>query len=223
MNQKQIPTSKNQIPNNMKPMKQKLILSSKSSFLAVFLLLPISGQAATVLQWSQGGPVQVGDKKYTFVSADTSLLAADVDMTEASNIHSLNLTNLTNIVAGSSLIYKVEITDLSNFYYVNRTSQNDVLGNVTGGSTTTVFDGAFNLVNNTILLGSGSGPTLATGSGLQTIFVQTKVTGVDGGTNKLANVTFDLVQTSAIPEVTSSFSLLAMLSSGLLLRRRTKS
>lgn len=108
---------------------------------------------------------------------------------------------------------------------VNRTSQNDISGNITGGSTTTVYSDAFSTeLNTTPLIGTQTGATYTT-SGLQTIYVQTLITGVDGGTNKIQKVTFDVTQSkdiSAVPEVTSTFALFGLISSGLLLRRRMK-
>jgi hypothetical protein len=229
MNQKQIPTSKNQIPNNMKPMKQKLILSSKSSFLAVFLLLPVSSYAAvTVAAWT-GAPTSAGDKKYTYLppsvpGADADLITfASVDASESGPIHIFNLSNLADVPVNNVLRYTIEVTDLTNFFWINQVSENTAFGSNTVGSVTKVFSDAWvTQLNSTTLTGTQSGPILATGSGLQQIWVETTMTGVSGA-NRLANITFSLSQTSAIPEVTSSFSLLAMLSSGLLLRRRTKS
>jgi hypothetical protein len=224
MNQKQIPTSQNQIPNNMKPMKQKLILSSKISSLAVFLLLPMSSYAA-LTAWKTN-PILEGDKLYTWISSSANLdAAASVAATESAGVHSFNLSDLGSIsTPGSFVRYSINITDPGNFFYLNRVSENDPLGNSTGGSTTTVFSdlGFSTVLNSTTLVGTGTGPTFTTGP-LQWVWVQTTINGVDAGTNKISNVTFDVTQTSAIPEVTSSFSLLAMLSSGLLLRRRTKS
>jgi hypothetical protein len=146
-----------------------------------------------------------------------------VDATEAAGVHKFNLTNLTGAVSNEYLQYVVVITDPTNFYWRNRTSENDSLGNITGGSTTEVFNDAFvTSLNSTSLIGTATGATYTLPAGLSTIYVQTTITNV-GGLNQIQNVTFDLTQTNAIPEVTSSFALLAMLSSGLLLRRRTKS
>ena len=214
MNQKQI-------HNIMKPMNQKQILSSKSSFLAVFLLLPMSSHAA-LTAW-QSTPITVGDKTYQYLSSSLNLFNnASVNSSEAAGIHSFNLTNLAGSIVNDYLEYSIVINDPTNFFYANRTSENDILGNVTGGSTTTVYSDAFiTPLNSTSLTGTQTGATYLT-SGWQTFYVRTLITGVDGATNKISNVTFDVTQTNAIPEVTSSFSLLVMLSSGLLLRRRAK-
>lgn len=226
MNQKQIPTSQNQIPNNMKPMKQKLIPSCKVSSLAVFLLLPVSSYAAvTVATWT-GAPTSAGDKKYTYLSSgnDAQLITfSSVDASESGPIHIFNLSNLADVSTNNVLRYTIEVTDLTNFFWINQVSENTAFGSSTVGSVTKVYSDAWvTQLNSTTLTGTQSGPILATGSGLQQIWVETTMTGVDGA-NRLANITFSLSQTSAIPEVASSFSLLAMLSSGLLLRRRTKS
>jgi hypothetical protein len=123
------------------------------------------------------------------------------------------------------LQYAIQINDPTNYFYLNRTSQNDILGNITGGSTTTVYSDAFSTVlNTTPLVGTQTGATYTT-DGRQTIYVQTLITGVNGNTNKIQNVTFDVTQSndiSAVPEVTSSFTMLGLIGSGLLLRRRSK-
>jgi hypothetical protein len=180
---------------------------------------------AALTAWDQG-PITVGDKTYYYLSASSNLYVnASVSATEAAGVHSFNLTNLAGSVPGDYLEYVIQINDPDNYFYLNRTSQNDILGNTTGGSTTTVYEDAFvSVLNSTPLVGTQTGATYTT-SGLQTIYVQTLIMGIDGGTNKIQNVTFDVTQSkdaSAVPEVTSAFSLLVMLSSGLLLRRRTK-
>jgi hypothetical protein len=164
----------------------------------------------------------VGDKTYFYIIASSNLYNnASVNASEASGIHSFNLTNLAGSVPGDYLQYAMVINDPTNYFALNRTSQKDILGNITGGSTTTVYEDAFSSVlNTTPLVGTQIGLTYTT-SGLQTLYVQTLITGVDG----LQSVTFHVTQSkdiSAVPEVTSSFSLLGLISSGLLLRRRTK-
>ncbi len=204
-------------------MKQKLIPSCKISSLAVFLLLPVSSYAA-LTAWKLA-PIQEGDKLYTYISASGDMdAAASVTASEGAGVHSFNLTDLTTLALNSFVRYSILVTDPTNYFYINGVSENVVLGSTTAGSTTTVYsDAGFSTVlNATTLVGTQQGPPKFTGA-LQLIYVQTKLNGVDNNQNRLSNVTFDVIQTNAIPEVTSSFSLLAMLSSGLLLRRRTKS
>ena len=222
MNQKQI-------TNSMKPMNQKQIPSSKSHFLAVaVLLLSMSSHVAhatlSISAWNEA-PITVGDKTYYYLSASTNLFNnASVEAIEVAGVHSFNLTNLANSVEGDYLEYVIQINDPSNYFALNRTSQNDILGNVTGGSTTNVYSDAFvDLLNTSPLVGTQTGATHTT-SGLQTIYVQTLITGVNVS-NEIQNVTFDVTQSkdiSPVPEVTSSFAMLGLISSGLLLRRRTK-
>jgi hypothetical protein len=207
----------------MKPINQRQIPSSKSRSLAVVLFLAMSshGAYAALTAWD-AGPIVVGDKMYFYLSASSNLYNnASVEASEAGGIHSFNLTNLAGSQPGDYLQYAIQITEPTNYFALNTTSQVDISGNSTGVSTTTVYSDPFSSVlNTTPLVGTQIGLTYTT-SGLQTLYVQTLITGVDG----LQSVTFHVTQSkdiSAVPEVTCSFSLLGLISSGLLLRRRTK-
>jgi hypothetical protein len=214
----------------MKPMNQNQSYTRKSNSLAALLAVPLLAMSsqvahATLAAWGQA-PITEGDKTYFFLFASPSIYDnASVNATEAAGIHSLNLTNLAAVANNAYLQYAIQINDPTNYFYLNRTSQNDILGNITGGSTTTVYSDAFSTVlNTTPLVGTQTGATYTT-DGRQTIYVQTLITGVNGNTNKIQNVTFDVTQSndiSAVPEVTSSFTMLGLIGSGLLLRRRSK-
>ena len=148
--------------------------------------------------------------RYYYLSASTNLFNnASVEANEVAGVHSFNLTNLANSVGGDYLEYVIQINDPDNYFALNRTSQNDILGNVTGGSTTTVYSDAFaTVLNTTPLVGTQTGATYTT-NGLQFIYVQTLITGVDGVSNKIQNVTFDVTQSNAIPEP-STYALLTI-------------
>jgi hypothetical protein len=180
-------------------------------FLLAVLLLAMSSQVAhaSLAAWD-ANPITVGDKTYYYLSASLNLFNnASVNASEAAGVHSLNLTNLAGSVPGDYLQYAMQINDPTNYFYLNRTSQNDILGNITGGSTTTVYSDPFSTVlNSTPLVGTQVGATYTT-SGLQTIYVQTLITGVDGNLNKIQNVTFDVTQSNAIPEP-STYALLTI-------------
>ena len=206
---------------NQKPFSKEVIMKK---FLLAVLPLAMSSQVAhaSLTDWSVT-PITVGDKVYQYLDSSPNLFNnASVLASEAAGIHSFNLTNLPGSLVGDYLRYAIQITDPTNYFYLNRTSQNDILNNVTGGSTTTVYDDAFvTALNSSVLVGTQVGATYST-IGLQTIYVQTLIGNVDSGTNKIQNVTFDVTQINAVPEVTSSFTLFGLISSGLLLRRRTK-
>lgn len=220
--------------NSMKPMNQNQLSSSKSKFLALLLAVPflvMSSQFAhatftngTLAQWD-ATDIVVGDKIYNYIDS-TFPVATLVNAEEVEGIHSFNITRLSTSVNNAFLKYSIHITDATNYFYYNRTSENDVLNNVTGGSTTTVYsDAAFSSpLNTTNLLATQQGTAYQT-NGCQTFYVKTVITNVNGAANKISNITFDVTQLSDItpvPEVTSSFTLCGLISGGFLLRRRTK-
>jgi len=182
----------------------------KKFSLAVLLLAMSSHVAHASLSLWNTTPLVAGDKVYYYISASSNLYNnASVSATESGGTHTLNLTNLAGSVVNDYLEYAIVITDPTNYFALNRTSQNDILGNITGGSTTTVYSDAFaTVLNTTPLVGTQTGATYTT-NGLQFIYVQTLITGVDGVSNKIQNVTFDVTQSNAIPEP-STYALLTI-------------
>ena len=180
-------------------------------FLLAVLLFAMSSQVAhaSLAAWD-GNPITVGDKTYYFIFASPSIYNdASVDASEAAGIHSLNLTNLATVTNNAYLQYAMQINDPTNYFYLNRTSQNDILGNITGGSTTTVYSDAFSTVlNTTPLVGTQTGATYTT-NGLQTLYVQTQITNVDAFTHRIQSVNFDVTQSNAVPEP-STYALLCI-------------
>lgn len=176
----------------------------KKFLLAIpFLALSSHVAHASLALWN-ASPLTVGDKTYYYLASSLNLFNnASVDASESAGVHSFNLSNLAGSVPGDYLQYAIQINDPTNYFYLNRTSQNDILGNLTGGSTTTVYEDSFaTVLNSTPLVGTQVGATYTT-SGLQTIYVQTVITGVDGETNQIQNVTFDVTQSNSIPEPTT--------------------
>jgi hypothetical protein len=191
-------------------------------FLLAVIFFVMSGQGvhAALVDWSTT-PITVGDKIYQYLNSSPNMFNnASVNASEAAGIHSFNFTNLAGAAVNDYLRYAIQITDPTNFFYLNRTSQNDILGNVTGGSTTTVYSDAFTTVlNATPLVGTQTGATYTT-SGLQTIYVQTVITGVDGATNQIQNVTFDVTQSNAVVPEPSTYALFSLGLGGLALWKR---
>ena len=152
----------------------------------------------------------MGDKVYTYIDASQSFVFnSSVNATEAAGVHSFNVTNLADASSNDFLKYSITITDNTNYFLYNKTNEVDVLGNINGGSTTTVYSDAFTTVlNTTPLVGTQTGATYTT-NGLQTLYVQTQITNVDAFTHRIQSVNFDVTQSNAVPEP-STYALLCI-------------
>ena len=185
----------------------------KKVFLLAAMFLAMGSQvahASLITNW-ETNPITVGDKLYTYVAATPGLESvASVDATEVAGVHSFNLSNLNGITAnGNYLKYHIHVTDPFNSFLFNIVSENAVFGDTVAGSTTTVYsDAAFsNLVNTTILKGTQAGGLFNT-AGLKDLYIQTLITNVSAS-HKIANVTFDVTQSNAVPEP-STYALLCI-------------
>ena len=169
----------------------------------------------TIAQWASN-PIISGDKTYTLISQS----GLDVAGVEASDsippafgglLHSLDINGLQNISGNFSLSFKVTINSGSNTIKSTRVSQNDILGNVTAGSTTLTNPGAFTDTLN----GTQAGLTRAQGAGVTEVTFSTSTFGIASG-NALSTLTYDVLQT---PEP-STFALAGLAVAGLVFARR---
>ena len=187
----------------------------KKFFLLAALLLAMGSQVAhaSLVTW-QTTPITVGDKLYTYIAATSDLFTGgNVTASEAAGVHSFNLNASAVVTNSNYLRYKIHVTDPNNFFFSNTVSENRVSGltNFTPGSITTVYsDASFGnlfLLNTTTLVGTADGAPFFT-IGLQDLYIQTLYTNIDSN-HKIANVTFDVTQSNAVPEP-STYALLCI-------------
>jgi len=174
--------------------------------------------AVTVAQWSST-PIVSGDKTFTLGSS-SGLGDAQVDVNVVDNglLHSLNLSGLSNTSNNFTLTFTVSVNSGNNTIKTTRVSQNDVLGNATGGSTTTTNPGSFSDTLN----GTQAGTARNQAAGVTSVTFATTSFGVNGS-NFLSNITYDLIQQAgpAVPEP-STFVLCGLGVVGLVAARRRR-
>ena len=171
--------------------------------------------AVTASNWL-ATPIVAGDKTFT-LNSYTGLDDDSINITAVDNglTHSLNLAGLNNTSNNFTLNFTVTVNSGTNTISQSRVSQNDVLGNSTGGTTTLTTVGFSDTISQ-----SGTGNTNNHTDGTTSVTFDTQSFGVDGA-NFLSNLTYDVVQITppAIPEP-STFALAGLAVAGLVFARR---
>jgi len=194
----------------------------KKLLCSIATLILLAGQAsAAPISVSQWTDLVVGDKTYTKIANSANINGSDVEAVFANPTYSLNLSNLSTVTTNFTLDYSIAISGPL-FFNLVRTSQNDILGNTTAGSTVEVFSDAFaTLLFSDNLIQTDAAPAHFFAGNLNKIWVRYTSTGVDGS-NSLSNMTTDVTQRerlTAVPEP-SSLVLCGLAAVGLVVARR---
>ena len=174
--------------------------------------------AVTVSYWASN-PIVQGDKTYTLNSASgLTDPAVDVNVVDNGLVHSLNLSGLNNTSNNFALNFTVTVNSGSKVIKNSRISQNDVIGNTTGGTTNVTTGGG---TYTDTLFGTQTGNVNT--HGVTAVTFDTTSSGVNAS-NFLSNITYDLTQEippppPGIPEP-STFALAGLAVAGLVIARR---
>jgi len=186
------------------------------SLAVLALTSPAFAAPITIADWS-ASPIVAGDKTFTYVS-HTGLLDSNirVDANDLGLSHSLNLTGLGPESSNFTLNFNISVNAPPQKIVGTRVSENDVIGNSTAGSTTITSSGATSYTDT--LVQSQQGPINPWNYVSSVAFAVTS-NGIDAS-NRLSNMTFDVVQgTPAVPEP-STFALAGLAVVGLVIARR---